>query len=137
MEKVGRIFRQTVEEWAERNCQGDVWYVCPQTPKFLRHCHITQQHETDKVEANQSDSGVAVLQMDFSENYTCIAQDEIQSAHLNQKQVMLYTAGSGGWQYQPHVMVTDYMQHNKTSAVVFTDQILSTMPTGVQVEITV
>ena len=54
MEKVGRIFRQTVEEWAERNCQGDVWYVCPQTPKFLRHCHITQQYETDKVEANQS-----------------------------------------------------------------------------------
>ncbi len=32
-----------------------------------------------------------MLQIDFAENYTCIAQDEVQSFHWVQPQVSLFT----------------------------------------------
>jgi len=67
--------------------------------------------------------------MDLSENYTCIAQDEIQSAHWNQGQITLYTSVS--WfrdQILSHVVVSDFMQHNKTSAVIFSHEILAKLP---------
>ena len=52
---------------------------------FLPHCFIkrkqAEQYELDKVEAQKENSNVMVLQMDYAENYTCRAQDEVQSAH--------------------------------------------------------
>jgi len=112
-------------------------YVCSLAPKFLRHCRIkrlqAQQYEADKVAANLADSHMAVLQMDFSENYTCIAQDEIQSAHWNQMQLTLYTSVS--WfrgMTMPHVVVSNTCNTTRLAAVVFTDQLLSAMPNGIQ-----
>ena len=67
-----------------------------------------------------------VLQMDYAENYKCRAQDEVQSAHWNQDQVTHYT--SVFWfrnQIIPHVIKSDTRQHNKSTVVPFTDQILS------------
>ena len=71
--------------------------------------------------------------MDYAENYTCRAQDEVQSAHWNQAQVTLYT--SVLWfrnQIIPHVIISDTRQHNKSTVVPFTDQILSNTPEEVK-----
>ena len=39
------------------------------------------------VKSANPDSDTAVLQMDFAENLTCAAWDQVQSAHWNQAQV--------------------------------------------------
>lgn len=65
---------------------GDIY------PKFLQHKYVrriqaecfTRDRTTVAAEAN---SNVALLQIDFAENYKCEAQDEVQAAHYNQKQV--------------------------------------------------
>ena len=54
---------------------------------FLLHCFIkrkqAEQYELDKVEAQKENSIIMVLKMDYAENYTCRAQDQVQSAHWN------------------------------------------------------
>ena len=73
-------------------------------------------------------SDFAVLQMDFAENYTCSSQDKVQSAHWNQAQITLYT--SVMWSQETiksHVIIGDYMSHDKTAVVVFVDELLSTV----------
>ncbi len=74
-------------------------YICPMTPKFMQHSYIKRQqakkYEEDKILASTINNRVAVLQMDFAENYTCTTQDEIQSAHWNQNQVTLFTSHMG------------------------------------------
>ena len=103
------------------------------TTKFLPHCHIkhlqAKQYELDKELASTQDSKIAVLQMDFAENYMCVAQDEIQSAHWNQSQVTLFTTVT--WlkgEVMSKVIVSDCMQHTKTTVMVFLDEILETLP---------
>ena len=39
------------------------------------------------VKSANPDSDTAVLQMDFAENLTCVAWDQVQSAHWNQARV--------------------------------------------------
>ena len=60
-------------------------HVVLMSQKFFCHCYIkrmqAKQYEEDKKNAAPLTSHTAVVQMDFSENYTCISQDEIQSAH--------------------------------------------------------
>ena len=46
---------------------------------------------------------MAVLQMDYAENYTCIARDEIQSGHWNQAQVTLFTSVTLTFQIVVHI----------------------------------
>ena len=74
-----------------------------------------------------------VLQKDYAENYTCRAQDEVQPAHWNQAQVILYTSVS--WfrnKIIPHVIISNTRQRNKSTVVPFTDQILSSTPDEVK-----
>ena len=74
----------------------------------------------DKGLASLQDSDIAVLQMDFAENYACTAQDEIQSAHWNQNQVTLFPTVT--WfkgEVMSKVIVSDCMQHTKSSVMVF------------------
>ena len=66
-------------------------YISSIAPKFIKNCRIkrlqAQQYELDKQLAAEEGSKNATLQMDFAENYSCAAQDEVQSAHWNQEQV--------------------------------------------------
>ncbi|KAJ6639710.1 hypothetical protein Bhyg_12457 [Pseudolycoriella hygida] len=66
-------------------------YFLEQLPTFLRHSYIKRsQHasfEKDIEEAKSSNGEVAVFQADIAENYTCEAQNEIQSAHWHQATV--------------------------------------------------
>jgi hypothetical protein len=111
-------------------------HICSMS-KFLAHCHIkrlqSKQYELDKELASLQDSDIAVLQMDFAENYACIAQDEIQSAHWNQNQVTLFTTVT--WlkgEVMSKVIVSDCMQHTKSSVMVFLDEILKNLPSTVK-----
>ena len=105
--------------------------------KFLHHCRIKRQqaksYQSDKALASDKDSKIAVLQMDFAENYSCFAQDEVQSAHWNQNQVTLFTTVS--WfkgKIVSHVIVSDFMEHTKTSVVIFLDEIMQNFPPEIE-----
>ena len=65
-----------------------------------------------------------MVQMDFAENYTCVYQDEVKSAHWRQTQVtiftvMIYLCGS-----HPLVIVTDCRDHDKRAVTAFLVRIL-------------
>ena len=71
--------------------------------------------------------------MDYAKNHICRAQDELQSAHWNQSQVTLYTFVL--WfrnQIIPDILISYTHQHNKSTVVPFTDQILSNTPDEVK-----
>ena len=73
-----------------------------------------------------------MLQMDYAENYSCRAQDEVQTAHWKQEQVTLYTSVS--WfrdQICSHVIVSDSQSHNKSTVVPFTNKLLDEKPSDV------
>ena len=73
-----------------------------------------------------------MLQMDYTENYPCRAQDEVQTAHWNQEQVTLYTSVT--WfrdHICSHVIVSDSQSHNKSTVVPFTNKLLDEKPSDV------
>ena len=95
---------------------------------FLPHCFVKRKQEesyqSDKVEAQNPESTIMMLQMDYAENYSCSAQDEVQSAHWNQAQVTLYTSVS--WfrdKILSQVIISDTQSH-KSTVVPFTDILL-------------
>ncbi len=77
-----------------------VEYISSIPPKFLEHCFVKReqasaynvQRERERAATESQSSQNALLQLDFSENYTCVSQDEVQSPHWNQRQVSLFTA---------------------------------------------
>lgn len=56
-----------------------------QLPKICSQVFVKEKqaesYQQDKEQAQPSESTTCSLQMDFSENFTCTFQDEIQSAH--------------------------------------------------------
>jgi hypothetical protein len=74
-----------------------------------------------------------MFQVDFSENYTCMFQDEIQSAHWKQDQVSLLTAAI--WfdgKLHSKVLASDNLDHGKDTVVAYIDYLLDTLPTTVK-----
>ena len=70
--------------------------------------------------------------MDYVENHSCRAQDEIQTAHWNQENATLYNSVS--WftdQICSHVIVSYSQSHNKSTVVPFTDKLLDEKPSDV------
>ena len=60
--------------------------------------------------------GEAVVQVDFAENYAAVTQDEIQSAHWNHGQIIVFTAVA--WfqnSCKSFVVVSDDLSHDKVS----------------------
>lgn len=93
---------------------------------FIKHHHAKREqsfaYEEAKRKALATPNNV-LCQIDFSENYTCVSQDEIQSAHWNQTQISLFTAcvwstsaSSGPISF---VVASDNRDHNKESATVY------------------
>ena len=50
--------------------------------------------------------------MDFSENYTCVEQDEIQSAHWKKISVFIAVCWVSG-QTESYALISDYREHDK------------------------
>ena len=53
-----------------------------QLPNFIKHAMLKRVHaEASQVSHANVGGEQGMLQMDFAENYNCVWQDEIQSAH--------------------------------------------------------
>ena len=111
-------------------------HICSLIPQFMARCYTKRmQAETYNKErqsaGTQSEfsSNAAFLQMDFSENYTCVSQDEIQSAHWRQTQVSLFTTAL--WHsgiLHPIVIASDNLNHSKDTIVAYVDFLLDNIP---------
>lgn len=89
-------------------------------PGFIIH-HTIKRHqhsayEADKLSATAQD---IVIQVDFSENYACLDQREIQSAYWGQKQLTLFCACVWTGQDRPQniIVVSDSTKHDKSTAL--------------------
>lgn len=103
-------------------------------PNFLEHVFVKRK-QSNYFEERKSNlqQGEAVVQVDFAENYSCKNQDEIQSAHWHQEQITLFTVAV--WTRnedkdlicESHVIISDDLEHEKTSVVVFISTVLDTL----------
>jgi len=112
-------------------------YICSITPQFMEHCYIKRQQaarytkEREAAMSTPNDESKALLQVDYSENYSCSYQDEIQSAHWKQ-QVTLFTAAlwhSG--ELHSMVIASDNLTHAKETLVAYISRILDELPSTV------
>ena len=99
-------------------------------PDFFKHTFVKRKqaksYEHDKSEATMKYASIAMLQVDFAENYMGTAQDEVQSAHSKQNQITLFT--SVMWfreNIKCEVIISDHLKHDKTPIVVFMGQLFS------------
>ena len=112
-------------------------YITNLIPQFLEHCYIKRNqsasYQKERVDAETNSEHYnpshALIQVDFSENYTCISQDEIQSAHWKQSQVSLFTVAvwhSGS--LKSYVFASDNLSHSKDTVVAYVDFVLDQLP---------
>ena len=110
-------------------------YIISLLSYFLEHCFVKREqakvYNEERLLATSSNfkPNVAVIQVDFSENFTCSAQDEVQSFHWVQPQVSLFTIAA--WysgEHHPMVIVSDNLDHTKQTVVAYMDRILEEIP---------
>ena len=63
--------------------------------------------------ATEENSNTAMIQMDFSENFTCLYQDEVASAHTKTNSVTLFTVS----ERISMVIVSDNKHRDKKTVV--------------------
>lgn len=83
---------------AEEGTIDDLFdYIFAPIPQFLEHCFTKREqaasYHAERVESldQAHDPEKALVQVDFSENNTCVWQVEIQFAHWKQRQVTVFT----------------------------------------------
>lgn len=110
-------------------------HIAALSPQFLRHSFIKceQSEAFNKIDRSRAigekfpDEGS--LQIDFAENFVCVSQDEVQSAHWNQRQITLFTSALHHNQIiQSKVYVSDVLDHTKNSIVPYLYKLLTDMP---------
>lgn len=88
-------------------------------PHFLRHHFIKRQQENSfNKDKTSACSEKFIIQCDFSENYTCFYQNEIQSAHWHQSQITVFTVCI--WDQtgiHSYAILSDNLVHDKLTAV--------------------
>lgn len=87
-------------------------------PAFLVHVFVKRQQSRYFEQLKLSvDECTILVQLDYSENFSMIEQDEIQSAHFSKKQLSLFTAHA--WcrnsSSRSFVFVSSHVEHNKYS----------------------
>ena len=91
--------------------------------KFKKHCFTgfmlisvtdrqTQRHRQTSRTDKSRFCHLQPSDMDFSENYTCVEQDEIQSAHWNKISVFIAVCWVSG-QTESYALISDYREHDK------------------------
>ena len=97
--------------------------------KFLNHIFVKRKQsayfQSVKNACQEHDESHAVLQVDFSENYSAKYQNEIQSAHWSPNQVTIFTAVAWiGKETLSFCIVSDYMAHDKYAVYVFVNTVI-------------
>lgn len=115
-------------------------HIAALSPQFLRHSFIkTAQSNTfnsfDIPRASNSQYGdEGTLQVDFAENFVCEAQDEVQSAHWNQRQLSLFTTALHFNElFQSKVFVSDSLVHTKETIIPYIYKLLTELPKSLKV----
>ena len=101
--------------------------VYAQLQHFLGHTFIKRKQSAFFEEVcHMGSADSAVIQVDFSENYSVMHQDEIQSANWHHEQVTVFTCVS--WVdniCHSYTIVSDYLSHEKLAVYRFLGIILS------------
>lgn len=97
-------------------------------------CHVYVKRTQSKFFTNLKTNlphGKLLIQIDFSENYSHIYQDEIQSAHWQNTSSTIYTSmvyycdrESVTVFSEPYVVISDYGNHDKYAVTVFNNLII-------------
>ena len=100
-----------------------------QLPKSLLHSFIKDQqsnaYTTSKSSVTDIEIKECILQMDFSENYACVWQDEVQAAHWYKKQVTICTVMVYHRNKRMSVcIISDARDHEKNAVAAFTTKIM-------------
>lgn len=95
-------------------------HISALSPQFLKHSYVKRaQSDTfnkiDRPRASNDDYALeGLLQIDFAENFVCQFQDEVQSAHWNQRQLTLFTSALYfNDLFQAKVFVSNSQVHTK------------------------
>ncbi|CAF2081488.1 unnamed protein product [Rotaria magnacalcarata] len=97
--------------------------------QFLFHVFIKRQQSSffETIKSNTTNKK-CLIQVDYSENYAIIEQNEIQSAHWSRKQLSLFTAyvwGNGST--YSLVIVSNNVAHNKYTVATCLERIITRM----------
>lgn len=135
------IKTKRVEKEKENGKMTDlIAHIAAISEQFLKHSFIKRsQSDTFNLHDIPRASSVeytleALLQMDFAENFVCEAQDEVQPAHWNQRQLSLFTtAFYHNEQFQAKVFVSNSLSHTKETIIPYLVKLLSDLPSSVKI----
>lgn len=99
--------------------------------KFVAHVEVKRnQSEVFKliIEKAKNDLSTAALQVDWAENYKCFTQNATQAAHFGQNQISIFNAALWIQQLKSFAIVSDSLDHTKTSVVANLDKICGLLP---------
>ena len=98
---------------------------CETLKKYQQHSFITKMQSSyyKHIKENLSDGEILVI-CDFSENYSFVIQDEIQSFHWNNNQVTLhpfvaYFTQNGNFQHFSYVAISESIEHDVIAVHLF------------------
>ena len=126
-----------VKKVEQEGTAGDAFEcLAKQRPRFLWHSFVkdkqSDSYAANKAVATDSNSNTCLSQMDFSENFTCIWQDEIATAHFKRRQIKLYTIVYHHRSITKScVIVSDVLDHNKHTVAAFTASLLRVDQMGI------
>lgn len=113
-------------------------YIVNLSPQFLRHSFVKREqsdgfNKIDRVRV-KGDKFIneSLIQIDFAENFICEAQDEVQSAHWNQRQLTLFTSATF-YQNQlfSKVFVSNNLNHTKETIVPYLYKLITELPPAI------
>ena len=109
-----------------RNCDTPIQYydkihkklakVMKEDVSSVVHHVVIKRRQALWFEKEKVNQSCVVMQIDFAENYTASFQDEIQSVHWHQNQVLLLTCAI--WHLSglsSYVLVSDCLDHDKNN----------------------
>lgn len=107
---------------------------------FLKHSFVKREqpemfnlHNRPRA-INEEYSLEALLQIDFAENFVCEAQDEVQSAYWNQRQLSLFTSALHyNDEIRSKVFVSNNTNHTKETIIPYIYKLLVTLPSTVKI----
>jgi hypothetical protein len=86
-----------------------------QWPVILHHHYVKEQQKQyiNEIKKKSNDKDYLVITCDFAENYTLVAQREVQSAHWNQQQVAIFTIHVKVGDLHLNIAgISDYLDHD-------------------------
>jgi len=116
--------REGYHRWSDGTCH----LYSSSVPATLLHQEQAASYKTEReaivIETDAFDASIALNQVDFSEKYTWVVQNEIQSAHWRQNQVSLFAAVL--WYYgsiHSRVIASDDLVHTKETVIAYVDKL--------------